>query len=168
MHKTQRALFTALIFSVVLPLASCARHNNEQNDGQQMTATDQPPAETSQQDNTASAAEQAPAAKSAHPGPYNVQEQNGAMPGASTEEVPGPQNNFEVKTFFADYKKFTIGDIVPDLYRSKPYYIKDYKVRHLPAPQSDSHWTYMGGNYVLISDAEGKILRAKAGDIFYH
>ncbi len=42
------------------------------------------------------------------------------------------------------------------------------QLRNLPAPDAGSHWTYMGGNYVLITDADGKILKAYNGDIFYH
>ena len=37
-----------------------------------------------------------------------------------------------------------------------------------PAPDAGSHWTYMGGNYVLITDTEGKILKVYDGEIFYH
>ncbi len=29
-------------------------------------------------------------------------------------------------------------------------------------------WTYMGGAYVLISDTDGKIIKAYDGEIFYH
>ncbi|RAP69886.1 RcnB family protein [Candidatus Erwinia dacicola] len=58
-----------------------------------------------------------------------------------------------MKTFFADFKHFSIGHIAPDLYRSKKYKVSQWNVRHLPAPKSDSHRTYMGGNYVLITNA---------------
>jgi Ni/Co efflux regulator RcnB len=78
-----------------------------------------------------------------------------------------PTSSFEIQEFHADYKPFKIGDIVPDLYRTKPYQIDAWQIRHLPAPEAGSHWTYMGGNYVLITDAEGKILRAMKGEIFY-
>ncbi|WP_424588007.1 RcnB family protein [Buttiauxella sp.] len=81
--------------------------------------------------------------------------------------APAAQNSYEITEFHADYQPFKIGDIVPDLYRTKPYQIDAWKIRHLPAPEAGSHWTYMGGNYVLISDAEGKILRAMRGEIFY-
>ncbi|SUW64083.1 Nickel/cobalt homeostasis protein RcnB precursor [Buttiauxella agrestis] len=82
--------------------------------------------------------------------------------------TPAPQSSsFEIQEFHADYKPFKIGDIVPDLYRTKPYQIDAWQIRHLPAPEAGSHWTYMGGNYVLITDAEGKILRAMKGEIFY-
>lgn len=82
--------------------------------------------------------------------------------------TPAPQSSsFDIQEFHADYKPFKIGDIVPDLYRTKEYQIDAWKIRHLPAPEAGSHWTYMGGNYVLITDAEGKILRAMKGEIFY-
>lgn len=94
---------------------------------------------------------------------------SGALPCASAlaDTLPASPQSYEVKEFFADFKHFTIGDVVPDIYRSKTYEIDQWQIRHLPAPQPGSHWTYMGGDYVLISDAEGKILRAEAGDIFY-
>lgn len=81
-------------------------------------------------------------------------------PGTSTQ-------SYELKEFSSDFKMYKIGDIAPDIYRTEPYNIKSWQLRHLPAPQAGSHWTYMGGNYVLITDAEGKILQAMAGDIFY-
>lgn len=48
------------------------------------------------------------------------------------------------------------------------YTIKQYQLRNLPAPDAGTHWTYMGENYVLIGDADGKIYKAYNGDIFYH
>lgn len=81
--------------------------------------------------------------------------------------APAAPTSYELQEFHADYKPYKIGDIVPDLYRTKPYQIDAWQIRHLPAPEAGSHWTYMGGNYVLISDAEGKILRAMKGEIFY-
>lgn len=91
---------------------------------------------------------------------------------AYSEPAPAaPQSNgnnsYEVKEFYADYKHFAIGDIVPELYRTKEYRIDAWQIRHLPAPEAGSYWTYMGGDYVLITEAEGKILRAMKGDIFY-
>ncbi len=77
------------------------------------------------------------------------------------------RDSYEIKEFTSDFREFKIGDIVPDIYRTDPYAISQWQIRHLPAPEADSHWTYMGGNYVLITDAEGKILRAETGDIFY-
>ena len=54
------------------------------------------------------------------------------------------------------------------MYRTDEYNIKQWQARNLPAPDAGSHWTYMGGNYVLITDAEGKILKVYDGEIFYH
>ncbi|CAO97717.1 RcnB family protein [Erwinia tasmaniensis] len=78
-----------------------------------------------------------------------------------------PADPYDVKTFFADFKRFTLGDVVPELYRGKKYEITQWNVRHLPTPQADSHWTYMGGNYVMIANVDGKILQAKSGEIYY-
>ncbi|PWW12591.1 RcnB family protein [Mangrovibacter plantisponsor] len=86
-----------------------------------------------------------------------------AAPAAQTSG----QDPYAVTSFTADFKRFTIGDIVPELYRSKTYEIDQWQLRHLPAPEADSHWTYMGGDYVLITNAEGKVLRAEEGNIFY-
>lgn len=81
---------------------------------------------------------------------------------------PKTIDGYEVKEFISDSRKFTIGDVVPDLYRTEQYNIKQWQIRNLPAPEAGTHWTYMGGYYVLITDAEGKVVRAMNGDIFYH
>ncbi|MGY5956274.1 RcnB family protein [Kosakonia sp. BK9b] len=86
---------------------------------------------------------------------------------SQTTPASGPQS-YEVKEFVADFTKFNIGDTVPEMYRSQEYNIKQWQLRNLPAPDAGSHWTYMGGNYVLITDTDGKILKAYNGDIFYH
>lgn len=70
-------------------------------------------------------------------------------------------------TVFGDFHHYAIGDVVPPLYRSATYNIAKWQLRKLPAPVAGSHWTYMGGDYVLITDAEGKILRIISGDIIY-
>lgn len=98
-----------------------------------------------------------------------------AAPGSVDEQAEAltqPQaktsgSSFELQEFSADFRTFKPGNIVPELYRSKQYEISQWNQRHLPAPDADSHWTYMGGNYVLITNAEGKILRVMSGDIFY-
>lgn len=87
---------------------------------------------------------------------------------AAQPATPKGLDAYEVKEFHSDSRKFVIGDIVPDMYRTEEYNIKKWQLRNLPAPEAGSHWTYMGGNYVLITDAEGKILKAMNGDIFYH
>ncbi|GAA0496760.1 hypothetical protein GCM10009414_02540 [Tatumella terrea] len=70
-------------------------------------------------------------------------------------------------TVFGDFHHYAIGDVVPPLYRSATYNIAKWQLRKLPAPVAGSHWTYMGGDYILITDAEGKILRIISGDIIY-
>ena len=92
----------------------------------------------------------------------------GAVSAAPATEAATGIQKYEVKTFIADFTHFTLGDAVPAMYRSDEYNIKQWRLRNLPAPDAGSHWTYMGGNYVLITDAEGKILKAYNGDIFYH
>lgn len=75
---------------------------------------------------------------------------------------------YQLTEFMADFTHFTIGDTVPELYRTEEYNIKGWQKRNLPAPDAGSHWTYMGGNYVLITDTDGKIIKAYDGEIFYH
>ena len=87
---------------------------------------------------------------------------------AAQTAAPSGIDSYAVQEFHSDSRKFTIGDIVPDMYRTEEYNIKQWQLRNLPAPEAGSHWTYMGGYYVLITDAEGKILKAMNGDIFYH
>lgn len=52
------------------------------------------------------------------------------------------------------------------MYRTDEYNIKQWKLRNLPAPDAGTHWTYMGGAYVLINDTDGKIIKAYDGEIF--
>ena len=54
------------------------------------------------------------------------------------------------------------------MYLTDEYNIKAWQQRNLPAPDAGSRWTYMGGNYVLITEPEGKILKVYDGEIFYH
>ncbi|KOC88845.1 RcnB family protein [Winslowiella iniecta] len=87
---------------------------------------------------------------------------------APTVVTPPTENkSYEISEFTADFTRFTLGDTAPALYRSDKYSIKKWQVRNLPAPEAGSHWTYMGTNYVLISDSDGKILKAFDGNIFY-
>ncbi|MDH2894749.1 RcnB family protein [Rahnella sp. PAMC25617] len=76
-------------------------------------------------------------------------------------------NSHEIKSFYDDSKLYAIGDQVPALYRTKPYEIVGWQERHLPAPDAGSHWTYIGGSYALITDTDGKILKAENGDIYF-
>lgn len=77
-------------------------------------------------------------------------------------------DQYELSSFVADFTHFKPGDTVPELYRTDEYNIKQWKQRNLPAPDAGTHWTYMGGAYVLINDTDGKIIKAYDGEIFYH
>lgn len=76
-------------------------------------------------------------------------------------------NSHEIKSFYDASKLYTLGSLVPNLYRTKPYEIVEWQKRNLPAPDAGSHWTYIGGSYALITDTDGKILKAESGDIFF-
>jgi Ni/Co efflux regulator RcnB len=82
--------------------------------------------------------------------------------------APSGIQAYEEQEFIADFTKFKIGDTAPAMYQTPEYIIKQFQLRNLPAPDAGTHWTYMGENYVLINDADGKILKAYNGDIFYH
>jgi Ni/Co efflux regulator RcnB len=51
-----------------------------------------------------------------------------------TPAATGGTQSYEVKDFVADFTKFTIGDTVPEMYRSEEYNIKQWNLRNLPAP----------------------------------
>lgn len=89
---------------------------------------------------------------------------------AAEPTTPTPPVNIqslELQEFTADFIKYKIGDVVPALYRSDKYNIKEWKIRNLPAPDEGTHWTYIGGNYALITDAEGKVVKAYDGNIYH-
>ena len=44
-----------------------------------------------------------------------------------TPAATGGTQSYEVKDFVADFTKFTIGDTVPEMYRSEEYNIKQWK-----------------------------------------
>ncbi|MBJ3815384.1 RcnB family protein [Shimwellia pseudoproteus] len=79
----------------------------------------------------------------------------------------GDASSFDLKETTEDFRVFKIGDVVPDLYLTKPYEITNWSQRHLPVPDADSFWTYMGGDYVQVSRTDKKVLRIMSGDIFY-
>jgi Ni/Co efflux regulator RcnB len=92
----------------------------------------------------------------------------GAVSAAPATVSTSGIQQYELNDFIADFTHFKIGDSVPEMYRTDEYNIKQWNLRNLPAPDAGTHWTYMGGNYVLIGDADGKIIKAYDGDIFYH
>ncbi|QKJ86065.1 hypothetical protein PMPD1_1099 [Paramixta manurensis] len=146
MRKLKGMLLSGVMLVGALPLLSFADGEN-QSVGAAPSPTEQP-SQTMTPDQSMSA-----------------QQPDQAAPPAQADQS-GP-HSFESQSFFADFKRFKIGDTVPDLYRSKHYQIVEWKKRNLPEPDAGSHWTYMGGNYVLITDADGKILKAESGDIFF-
>ncbi|WP_417314728.1 RcnB family protein [Enterobacter sp.] len=91
-----------------------------------------------------------------------------AFSAPATTATPSGIQAYEEQEFIADFTKFKIGDTAPALYQTPEYTIKQYQLRNLPAPDAGTHWTYMGENYVLIGDTDGKIHKAYNGDIFYH
>jgi len=84
-----------------------------------------------------------------------------------THTASAATSSHEINSFFDDSTEYKLGDTVPGLYRTKPYEIVDWQQRHLPPPLAGSHWTYIGGNYAMITDTDGKILKAESGDIYF-
>lgn len=82
-------------------------------------------------------------------------------------QAPDAASPYDVSEFYSDPTRYKIGDIVPEMYRSKEYQIEGWKTRNLPAPDATQHWTYMGGFYVLVSNDQGKIIRIINSKIFY-
>lgn len=142
LSSTTKALLVGL--SVSFMTVSCADHqNSEQND----TTVDQ---------QSTAPAVQTPAVEQPKPAP---------TPQPSAEKKF--DDPLELSSFSGDFKQYQAGDIVPDMYRTAQYTIAKWPLRKLPAPSAGSHWTYFGGSYVLITDAEGKILRMFSGEIIY-
>ena len=82
-------------------------------------------------------------------------------------QADGSLQKYKLDGFTADFTQFHEGDVVPPLYLTPEYTITQWQLRHVPAPDAGSHWTYMGGCYVLITNTEGKILKIYDGEIFY-
>ncbi len=91
-----------------------------------------------------------------------------AAPATAGSTNPSGISKYELSSFIADFKHFKPGDTVPEMYRTEEYNIKQGQVRTLPAPDAGTHWTYLGGAYVLSSDTAGKIIKASDGEIFSH
>jgi len=148
MGKSKAVIISAMFFIGALPFVSQAYAEA----GPDVVAPDQ----------AATPSPNAALDQSATPSPNAAPDQS-ATP---SPNAPHALGSHDVQSFFIDSREFKIGDIVPDIYRTKPYEIVDWSARHLPPPEVGSHWTYMGGNYVLITDGEGKMLKAESGDIF--
>ncbi|PWW07817.1 RcnB family protein [Mangrovibacter plantisponsor] len=93
------------------------------------------------------------------------------LPGSvyALSERSNSQNSekYRVNEFMADFTRYHPGDMAPALYLTKPYIITAWKVRNLPVPGAENHWTYMGETYVLLDNKTGRIIKAYQHDIFY-
>ncbi len=173
MRNTTKILFSGALIGA-LAFTSVA-----QAEGEQQVAPAETVPQTPAQQNPAQGVPQTPAQQD----PTQMQTQGApesAVPQDPTQTRPQvdpaapdaaqqqPKEPYEVTEFFSDAQRYTVGSQVPEKYRAKSYEITEWQKRHLPAPDAGSHWTYMGGNYVLISNADGKIIKAKSGDIFFH
>ncbi len=146
MRRTHMLLFTAGLLAGGLSLAGPV----QAQDGQGTAAPQQEPAPAQQ--------ETAPTQQEAAP------TQPGLAPPQSQAATPP---SYDLDKIVIDDKEHQIGDTVPAKYLTKQYEIVEWQKRHLPAPQDNSHWTYASGNYLMITNDTGKILKAESGDIFF-
>lgn len=154
MRKLQVILCSAVFSAMALANVSVANAEDEQN------AAQQAPESVAQETDTA-----APESQTTESPAETATTEQPADP--AVQALANSADPYSVKSFFADFTHFAIGDTVPELYRTKKYEVTQWAVRHLPAPVAESHWTYMGGNYVMITNADGKILKAESGEIYY-
>ncbi len=164
MGQSKVMLFSAVLFMGALPFISSAYAEDGQGVGvptPPSISPQNPPADSTQ--NPPADSTQNPPADATQNPPADATQ---TSPNDSAQNPPAV-HSYEIQSFYLDSKQYKIGDTVPDLYRTKPYEIVQWNIRHLPAPDEGSHWTYMGGNYVLITNDEGKILKAETGDIFF-
>lgn len=177
MRNTTKILFSGALIGA-LAFTSVAQAEGEQQAAPAETApqTQQNPAQgvpqtPAQQDPTQVQTQGAPESAVPQDPTQTRPQADPATPGAATAPNAAqqqPKEPYEVTEFFSDAQRYTVGSQVPEKYRAKNYEITEWQKRHLPAPDADSHWTYMGGNYVLISNADGTIIKVKSGDIFFH
>ncbi|WP_147193762.1 RcnB family protein [Pantoea sp. MBD-2R] len=166
MSKSKYVLFSAMLFGA-MPLVTTAYAEGEQAPQTQTPEGQDPAAQAPDAQESATSEPDNSTAPSSTSQTSASQAQSMQNPDTEAPEQRDPAHPYEIKYFFADFQRFTTGSVVPDRYRTKKYEIVDWKTRNLPAPDAGTNWTYMGGNYVLISKADGKILKAESGDIFY-
>ncbi|PKH22372.1 nickel/cobalt homeostasis protein RcnB [Enterobacterales bacterium CwR94] len=82
-------------------------------------------------------------------------------------QKPDNQQTYEIKNFFVNYQPYSVGDSLPGNYLEDQYKVADWQKRHLPAPQEGSHWAYLNGNYIMVAEADTKVLQAISGDIYF-
>lgn len=162
MRRTQNALFLAGLLFGSLSLVPAVQAEGETTDNvppppqiQQQTPADAQPSAT---DSNA----QPPLGPNAETPEANSTPE----PDANADNGQAPAS-YDLNKIIIDYKEYKVGDSVPQQYQDKSYNIVEWQKRNLPAPDAGSHWTYIGGNYLLISDDAGKILKAESGDIFF-
>ncbi|WP_413721383.1 RcnB family protein [Sodalis sp. RH23] len=154
--RTQVLLFTAGLLAGSLSLVSPVRAEGEQDAVAPQQEQVQPQQEPAQP-------EQAPAPAQ----PDSAQPQLTQPQPELTQPQPAAPPSYELNKIIIDDKEHQIGDTVPAKYLTKQYEIVEWQKRHLPAPVENSHWTYASGNYLLITNDTGKILKAESGDIFF-
>ncbi|MGJ0192340.1 RcnB family protein [Pantoea sp. RRHST58] len=167
MRRTQNALFLAGLLFGSLSLVPAAQAEGDATD------TVPPPPQVQQQAPADAQPQQGdnPDSSGQPPlGPNAEEPEAGSTPSPAPDAnagSPQAQSNYDLNRIIIDYKDYKIGDNVPQQYLDKSYNIVEWQKRNLPAPETGSHWTYIGGNYLLITNDVGKILKAESGDIYY-
>lgn len=165
MRRTQNALFLAGLLFGSLSLVPAAQAEGDAADTVPPQVQQQAPADAQpQQGDTTDSSGQPPL------GPNAEEPEAGSTPSPAPDAnagSPQAQSNYDLNRIIIDYKDYKIGDSVPQQYLDKSYNIVEWQKRNLPAPETGSHWTYIGGNYLLITNDVGKILKAESGDIYY-
>jgi len=168
MSKSTYVLISAMLLGASVPLFSSAYAAGEQTPAVQTPITEAQATDAQTPEGAAPGDSQGPVTDVPQGASSSSQAQSMQNPGGNdAQDQPDPANPYEIKSFFADFQRFTIGSEVPDRYRTKKYEIVDWKARNLPQPDEGTSWTYMGGNYVLFNKSDGKIIKAESGDIFY-
>lgn len=169
MSKTTIALFSAALLGTMPMISPVWAEEGQPAAAQSEQAAN--PAASEPQMETPASPEQTPEAAAAQNAPDATEAPQSQQPSAMNpdgETTPAQvKGKYDKTSFFADFKQFHIGDIAPESYRAPHYKIGEWKKRHLTPPEEGCHWTYMGGDYVLITDNEGKILKVLSGDIIY-
>ena len=87
----------------------------------------------------------------------NGHQDNGNHRGSNRGEQQHRQDRHEQEHFAWNGHDFRKGQPAPERYRGSAYRINNWNDRGLPAPPQGQHWSYIDGNYVLITAATGII-----------
>ncbi|MES2878511.1 MAG: RcnB family protein, partial [Pseudomonadota bacterium] len=71
---------------------------------------------------------------------------------------PGMHQNDRRFYYNAHGPEFRRGGYIPREYRSRQYYVTDYRMHHLRPPPRGQQWVQVGPDYVLIAIATGLIV----------